>query len=66
MAWPRDGMRKEGQKERGSMFLVLAILLAVAYVVSLVVVHTAPLFIHLLIVLAVVSLVFHLLRGRTA
>lgn len=48
------------------MFLILAIFLAVAYVISLIVVHTAPFFIHILIILAVISLVFHLLRGRTA
>ena len=46
------------------MFLVLAILLAVAYVIALIVVHTAPFFIHVLIILAVISLIFHLIRGR--
>jgi len=48
------------------MFLGLAILLAIVYVVSLLVVHTAPFFIHVLLILAVISLVFHLLRGRSA
>ena len=48
------------------MFLVLAILLAVAYVISLVVVHTAPFLIHLLIIFAVISLVMHLISGRKA
>ena len=46
------------------MFLVLAILLAVAYVISLIVVHTAPFLIHVLIILAIISLIFHLIRGR--
>ena len=46
------------------MFLVLAILLAIAYVIALIVVHTAPFFIHILIILAVVSLILHLVRGR--
>ena len=46
------------------MFLALAILLAVIYVISLVVVHTAPFFIHLLIIFAVISLVIHLISGR--
>ena len=46
------------------MFLVLAILLAVIYVVALVVVHTAPFLIHVLILLAVVSLILHLFRRR--
>lgn len=48
------------------MFLGLAILLAVIYVISLLVVHTAPLLIHLLIVFAVISLVVHLFTGRRA
>jgi len=48
------------------MFLVLAILLAVVYVISLVVVHTAPLLIHLLIIFALISLIIHLISGRRA
>lgn len=48
------------------MFLILAIFLAIAYVVALIVVHTAPFFIHILIILAVISLVLHLVRGRGA
>jgi len=46
------------------MFLALAILLAVIYVICLIVVHTVPFFIHILIILAVISLVMHLLRGN--
>ncbi|MGI4830677.1 MAG: hypothetical protein ACRYFU_21160 [Janthinobacterium lividum] len=46
------------------MFLVLAVLLAIAYVVALIVVHTAPFFIHILILLAIVSFALHLVRGR--
>lgn len=48
------------------MFLALAILLAVVYVISLVVVHAAPLLIHLLLIFAVISLVIHLISGRRA
>ncbi len=48
------------------MFLGLAILLAVIYVVSLLVVHTVPFFLHLLIIFAVISLVIHLFTGRRA
>jgi len=48
------------------MFLGLAILLAIVYVVSLLVVHTAPFFIHVLLILAVITLEIHLLRGRSA
>ena len=46
------------------MFLILAIALAVAYVIALVVVHTTAFFIHILILLAVISLVLHFVRGR--
>jgi hypothetical protein len=63
---PREEARILFGLKGTTMFLALAILLAVAYVVALIVVHTAPIFIHILIVLAVISLVFHLLRGRTA
>jgi hypothetical protein len=48
------------------MFLGLAILLAVIYVVSLLVVHTVPFLLHLLIIFAVISLVVHLFTGRRA
>jgi hypothetical protein len=48
------------------MFLGIAILLAIIYVISLVVVHTVPFFIHILIILAVISLVIHLISGRRA
>jgi len=48
------------------MFLGLAILLAVIYVVALVLVHTVPFLLHLLIIFAVISLVIHLISGRRA
>ena len=46
------------------MFLALAVLLGIIYVISLVLVHTVPFLLHLLVIFAVVSLVFHLIRGR--
>lgn len=63
-----QAVRRRGHKSLGAgdmMFLVVAILLAVAYVIALIVVHTAGFLIHILIILAVVSLILHLLRGRT-
>jgi hypothetical protein len=45
------------------MFLILAIILAVAWVFGFTVFHVASAAIHLLIVLALASLVFHLVRG---
>ncbi len=46
------------------MFLALAILLAIVYVISLVLVHTVPFLLHLLIAFAIISFVLHLVRGR--
>jgi hypothetical protein len=46
------------------MFLLLAILLALAWVAGFGVFHVASVALHLLIVLAVVSLFVHIIRGR--
>jgi hypothetical protein len=46
------------------MLLLLAILLAVLWVGGFAVFHVASAAIHVLIVLAVVSLVLHVVRGR--
>ena len=46
------------------MLLLLAILLAIAWLGGFTVMHVAGAAIHLLLVLAVVSLVLHILRGR--
>ena len=46
------------------MFILLAIILAIAWVLGFTVFHVASFGIHLLIVLAVISLVLHLVRGR--
>jgi len=45
------------------MFLILAILLALAWVFGFTVFHVASAAIHLLIILALASLVFHVVRG---
>jgi len=47
------------------MFLALALLLALAWVTGFGVMHVASTAIHVLIVLAIVSLVVHLFRGRS-
>jgi hypothetical protein len=46
------------------MFLYLAIVLAILWVLSIVVVHVAPFLIKLLLILAVISLIVHLIQGR--
>ena len=49
------------------MFLILALVLFVAWIGGFVVFHTAGFFIHILLILAVISIIFHFIRGsRTA
>lgn len=47
------------------MFLALAAILVVAWIVGFFVFHTLGFLIHILLVLAVISIVFHFLRGGT-
>jgi Family of unknown function (DUF5670) len=46
------------------MLLLLAILLAIAWVTGFTVMHVSSTFIHLLLVVAVISAVAHIVRGR--
>jgi hypothetical protein len=48
------------------MLLGLAVLLLIAWICGFLVFHVAGFFIHLLIIFAIISIVFHFLRGRTA
>ena len=48
------------------MLLILAIILAIAWVFGFTVFHVASAAIHVLIILAVVSLIAHFLRGSAA
>ncbi|HVV52103.1 MAG TPA: DUF5670 family protein [Polyangia bacterium] len=48
------------------MFLALAIVLAVAWIFGFGLFHVASAAIHILIALAVISLIVHLVHGRTA
>ena len=49
------------------MFLIIGIVLIVAWLGGFVVFHTAGFLIHILLIFAVISIVFHFLRGsRTA
>jgi hypothetical protein len=48
------------------MFLLLFIVLLVAWIMGFTVFHVAGGLIHLLLIVAVISLVVHFLRGRTA
>ncbi|MFC6644116.1 lmo0937 family membrane protein [Granulicella cerasi] len=46
------------------MFLLLALILVILWAGGFFVMHVSSLFIHLLIIFAVISLIFHLLGGR--
>jgi hypothetical protein len=48
------------------MLILLAIILAVAWIVSFTVLHVSSAALHLLIIAAVVSALAHVLRGRRA
>jgi hypothetical protein len=51
------------QRDKG-MLLILAIILAVAWVLGFAVFHVASAAIHILLILAIIGVVAHLLRGR--
>jgi hypothetical protein len=48
------------------MFLILGIILLVLWIGGFVAFHVASGLIHLLFVVAVISLIFHFMRGRAA
>lgn len=48
------------------MFIGIGILLLLLWLGGFVMFHTAGFLIHILLVLAVISFVFHFLRGRTS
>jgi hypothetical protein len=48
------------------MFLAVAIILAIIWLVLFFALHVTSFFIHILIILAVISLIVHLFTGRKA
>jgi hypothetical protein len=48
------------------MFLIIALVLVLLWIGGFVVFHTAGFLIHLLLLLAVISIIFHFLRGRSS
>jgi len=48
------------------MLLTLAIILLIAWLLGLVAFHVTAWFIHVLIVLAIIAVILHFLRGRPA
>jgi len=47
-----------------SIFMILFVVLLVAWLLGLGVFHVAGVFIHILLILAVISLIMHFVRGR--
>ena len=47
------------------MLLILAVILAIAWVLGFTVFHVASAAIHILLILAIIGVVAHLLTGRT-
>jgi predicted nucleic acid-binding Zn ribbon protein len=58
--------QQKKKKERLSMFLILALVLVLAWIAGFVIFHTAGFLIHLLLIFAVISIIFHFLRGRSS
>jgi hypothetical protein len=50
-------------EEREFMWLIIGIVLVVLWLGGFLVFHTAGFLIHILLVLAVISIIFHFLRG---
>jgi len=50
-------------EEREFMWLIIGIVLVVLWLGGFLVFHTAGFLIHILLILAVISIVFHFLRG---
>jgi len=48
------------------MFLILALVLVLAWIGGFVVFHTAGFLIHLLLIFAVISIIMHFVRGSAA
>ena len=58
---PLAGILHDSIVQGGNMLLLLAIILAIAWILGFSVYHVASAAIHILIVLAVISLVLHLI-----
>jgi flagellar biogenesis protein FliO len=57
---------KLDESEVDGMFLILALVLVLAWIGGFVVFHTAGFFIHILLIFAVISIIMHFVRGSSA
>ena len=65
-AAPAGDPDKAARKAGKQMFLAVAIILAIVWVMLFFALHLTSFFIHILILLAVISLIAHLFTGRRA
>jgi hypothetical protein len=61
LAWQMHWSHLKGERK---MLILLAVILGIAWVMGFTVFHVASSAIHLLVVLAIVSLIVHFVRGR--
>ena len=54
----------QGKTKESLMFIVLALILAIAWISGFAVMHVSSMAIHLLLLFALVSVVMHVVRGR--
>jgi hypothetical protein len=47
------------------MWIGIAVLLAICWVVAFLVLHVSSFLIHIILVVAVISLIYHFIRGRS-
>ena len=62
----KTSVEKITDRRRNSMFIALCAILFIAWLIGLTAFHVAGGLIHLLLVFAVISLVIHFVRGRSA
>jgi Family of unknown function (DUF5670) len=58
--------QKPTEQEEGNMFLAIGFMLLLLWLGGFFVFHVSALFIHILLLLAVVSIVFHFMRGAAS
>jgi Family of unknown function (DUF5670) len=63
---PHLSFERDGSRLGCGMFLMIALILVLAWIGGFVVFHTAGFLIHLLLIFAVISIIFHFLRGRSS
>jgi hypothetical protein len=66
MRVPRLGREVSNVTKENSMFLTLFVVLVVMWLMGFFAFHVAGGLIHLLLIIALISLVLHLFRGRSA